>query len=294
VVFHKGTGKRHVSGRTGAGVAARLLSCLSVSWALALALTGGGCGFWDEFRARDYSVKAFFVKENPLVVLRDSSDGNKRARAFAELREPKQNGGSQEDQDTVVRILVTAASSEPQAWCRLKAIESLATFKDPRAVQGLKDAYYKADNFTAETRTVIRRQSLVALGKIGNPEAIDLLVNVVQAPPPEPSANSEQDKLYYLDERLAAAEALASFKKYQSTDALLQVLKTEKDPSLRDQAHSSLQVATGKRLPPDAKAWDDLLNPPGPGGATPRDAVAGQKKATLGQPVIQAGSRDEK
>lgn len=284
-MFH--SGKRHVSGQTGARVVARLLSGLLVSGTLTLA----GCGFWDEFRSRDYSVKAFFVKENPLIVLRDSTDGTKRARAYAELREPKLNGGTQEDQDTVVRILVAAVSTEPQAWCRLKAIEALGTFKDPRAVQGLKEAYYKAETFIPETRTVIRRQALVALGRIGNPEAVDLLVSVVQAPPPEPSANSEQDKLYYLDERLAAAEALANFKQFQGTEALLAILKTEKDPALRNQAHFSLEVATGKKLPPDAKAWDDLLHPPGGGS---KEAVAGQKKATIGQPILQTGGRDDK
>src|SRR5262249_55482411 len=112
-------GKRHGRGR------ARLLG-----WLLALGpLAAAGCGFWGGFRSRAYSVQAFFVHETPRVVLQSSTDGNKRARAFADLREPKQYGGTQEEQDVVVRILITAASHEPQSWCRLKAIEALSTFK---------------------------------------------------------------------------------------------------------------------------------------------------------------------
>jgi hypothetical protein len=276
-------GKRHRTGGRGPRLGCWLL--LGCSAALS------GCGIWDDFRSRDYSFKSYFVKENPLVVLTSpTADGNKRARAFAELREPKQHGGDQETQDVVVRILVTAARSEPQSWCRLKAIEALSTFKDPRAVQGLQDAYYEAKSFPPETRTAIRCQALAGLGRIGNPDAVDMLVTVVQQPPPEPSANNEEDKQFYLDERLAAAEALANFKQhYRSLEALTQILKTEKDVALRDRACQSLQVATGKKLPAEFQPWDDYLHPPG-GGA--KDAVAGKgtDKAKLGPPVIQRTS----
>ena len=279
-------GKRRQAGRTGKG--GRLGRWLLLGCSAALS----GCGIWDDFRSRDYSFKSYFVKENPLVVLTKSTDGTKRARAFAELREPKQNGGNQEAQDVVVRILVTAARSEPQSWCRLKAIEALSTFKDPRAVQGLQDAYYEAKSFPPDTRTAIRCQALAGLGRIGNPDAVDMLVTVVQQPPPEPSANNEEDKQFYLNERLAAAEALASFKHYRSLEALAQILKTEKDVALRDRAHQSLVAATGKKLPPDDKAWDNYLHPPG----GDRDAVAdkGKDKARLGKPVIQRTSSSVK
>ena len=108
------------------------------------------------------------------------------------------------------------------------------------------------------------------------------------SPPAEDSANSEEGKQLYQDRRIAAADALQHFKHYKATEALVQVLKNEKkDTALRDQAHQSLQVATGKKLPPDHKAWDELLHPPGDGSG---EAVAGQKKkATLGAPIIQTG-----
>ena len=63
--------------------------------------------------------------------------------------------------------------------------------------------------------------------------------------------------------RFAAARALANFSHYQATEALMQVLKTERDVALRDRAHESLQTATGKTLPPDPKAWEDLLHQTG-------------------------------
>ncbi len=269
------------------GNLARLLRVLLVCGPAGLS----GCGVWDEFRANDYSVKAFFVHEEPLVVLRDSNDGNKRARALGSLREPKQHGGGDQEQEVVVNVLVTAAAREPQALCRLRAIEALATFKDPRAVKGLEDAYYAAKDFPPEMRTIVRCQALDGLGKLGNPSAVELLVTVIKAPPPEPTANSEEDKQHYLDERIAAAQALQNFKHYQATEALVHVLKTEKkDTALRGVAHQSLQVVTGKELPPDAKAWDELLHPP---GGAPRDAVADKpKRATILPPILQTGGRD--
>ena len=42
-----------------------------------------------------------------------------------------------------------------------------------------------------------------------------------------------------------------------STDALV-----ERDVALRDCAHNSLQVSTGKDLPPDAKQWEAVLHQP--------------------------------
>jgi hypothetical protein len=282
-VFH--SGERTGPVQAGAGVPARLLC--------ALLLCGqAGCGFWDEFRANDYSIKAFFAHEDPLVVLRDSNDGTKRARALGALREPKQHGGSEDEQKVVVDVLVAAASKEPQALCRMRAIETLATFKDPRAVKGLEDAYYAAKDFNPEHRTIVRCQALDALGRVGNPTAVDLLVTVIKAPPPEPTANSEDDKQHYTDERIAAARALQHFKHYQATEALVHVLKTEKkDTALRGRAHESLQVVTGKRLPPDAQAWDELLHPPG--APATQDALANQPKkaATILSPILQTGGR---
>ena len=60
-MFH--AGKRHEPVHAGARKLARLLLGVVIAWPVGLA----GCGFWDDFRAQDYSVKAFFVHEDPLT-----------------------------------------------------------------------------------------------------------------------------------------------------------------------------------------------------------------------------------
>jgi hypothetical protein len=246
-----------VDARQPVRVAARCL------WLLPLTCLGSaGCAnFWDDVTARDFNFKAYFfgAKPDPLIVLRDTTDGNKRAKALAELHEPNQFGGSQEEQDNVVKILVTAATQDRQPWCRQKAISALANFKDPRVVDGLRDAYYSAGSFSPEISTVLRCQALESLGSVGDPAAVDFLVKVLREPPVE---GAEQDKQQKTDERIAAARALGHFKHYQGTSALVEVLKTEQDISLRESARVSLVSATGKDLPADAKAWEELLQSP--------------------------------
>lgn len=225
---------------------------------LALGLFACGCTtFWDDVTSRDFSWKSMFNKPNPLLVLRDSTDGDKRARALAELHEPKQYGGTDVEQDAIVNILSTAAATEKQPLCRLAAIQSLGRFKDPRAVKGLTEAFYNASAFSPETATVIRCEALNALGQTGNPSAVELLARVVREPPAE---GTELEKQQTLDVRIAAARALGRFSHYQATEALVRVMQSETDIALRDRAYESLQVATGKKLPPDAKEWEELLH----------------------------------
>jgi hypothetical protein len=220
-----------------------------------------GCAnFWDDVTSRDFTWNGMFNKPNPLVVLRDSTDGDKRARALSALHEPKQYGGSDAEQDAVVNILCTAAATEKQPLCRLAAIQSLGQFKDPRAVKGLTEAFYNASTFSPETTTVIRCEALTALGNTGNPAAVELLARVVREPPAE---GPDLEKQQTLDVRIAAARALGRFSHYQATEALVRVMQNERDVALRDRAYESLQAATGKKLPPDPKEWDQLLHQAG-------------------------------
>jgi hypothetical protein len=218
----------------------------------------GGCAtFWDDVTSRDFDVTSIFVKPNPFLVLRDSIDGDKRARALRALHEPKQHGGTDQEQEAVLNILTTAATAEKQPLCRLAAIQSLGHFKDPRAVDGLITSFYNAGNFAPETASVIRCQAVKALGQTGNPAALELLAKVVREPPAE---GTDLERQLTLDVRIAAARALGGFSHYQATEALVQVLRAEKDVALRDCAHQSLQTVTGKRLPPDAKSWEEVLH----------------------------------
>jgi len=241
-----------------------------------------GCAnFWDDVTSHDFTVKGMFQPApNPLVVLRDSNDGDKRAKALLALREPRQHGGSAQDQDAVLQILATAASNERQPLCRLAAIESLGHFQDPRAVKALEDAFYNAGNFAKLARAGtdpadtfysapgippempvrIQCQALVALGETGNPAAVQLLTRVVREPHGEGAA---QDRQQALDVRMAAARALGRFNQPQATEALVSVLQNDRDVALRQRANASLQAATGKKLPADAKAWNAALHQPG-------------------------------
>ncbi len=177
-----------------------------LTFALAAACLGSvGCGtFWDDVTRRDFSFNRLFAHPDPLVVLRDSQDPDDRARAMRALREPLQYGGDQHDQDVVVSVLTTAATSDRQIVCRLAAVSALRHFKDPRAVEGLKEAYYRAGNVNPETATILRCQALDALGATGQPGAVELLVKVVKEPPVEGATEDKQAKM---DERIAAARA---------------------------------------------------------------------------------------
>jgi HEAT repeat protein len=262
-------------------------------WAACLAgaalAAGGLCGcadFWDDVTSRDFKVNSLWAaKPNPLVVLRDSNDGDARARALLELREPKEHGGTDKDQDAVLHILATAAVSERHPWCRLAAIQTLGRFKDPRAVEALRAAYDQASTMPGssgvqlaayqpsatllpETTEALRCRALASLGETGNPAALDLLVRVVRQPPVE---GSEEEREQAADERLTAVRALAHYHEPQATEALLKILQTEKDIALRDRAAESLQTITGKKLGPDARAWEAELH----GGKPPAPASQG-------------------
>jgi HEAT repeats/PBS lyase HEAT-like repeat len=248
---------------------------------MCLALTGCA-GFWDDVTSRDFRPKEWFVTPNPLVVLRDSDDGDRRAKAFRTLQEPKQHGGTDQDQEFVVKILTQAAVTERQPLCRLAAIEALGHFQDPRAVSALKDAYFNANNFpksssagtgpadsffnsaavSSELVSRIRCQALASLGQTGNPAAVEFLVRVLNEPPSS-KETAEGEKQQVMDRRIAAARALGNFKDYQTIEALVRVVQTEKDVALLDRAHESLEASIGRKLPADPKDWDSLIHPEG-------------------------------
>src|SRR5262245_30514281 len=81
--------------------------------AAALGAGVGGCSTtWDDVTARNFHVRSLWEHKEPLAVLRDSSDGDERAKAMRALTEPRANGGSAAEQDQVVQLLTTAATSD--------------------------------------------------------------------------------------------------------------------------------------------------------------------------------------
>ena len=220
------------------------------------ALCVTGCAnFWDEVTSRDFKVKSLFVQPDPLLVLQTSTDGDMRAKALRALKEPISNGGTQADQDEIMKLLTAAAVSDKQPVCRLAAMQTLGRFKDPRAATALVDSFYRAENFAPETTTMLRCHALKSLGETGNGTGMDLLVKVVREPRSE---GTEVERQNAMDVRLAAARALGSYANPDSESALFQVMRTEKDIGLRMCAYESLKSTTGKKMPLESKDWDSM------------------------------------
>ena len=251
--------------RTRRGKLANVVRTMLLAGLLSPSLGCLGCaGFWDEVTDRNFEFSSLYTKPNPFVVLNESNDGTKRAKALRALHEPSQNGGSPADQETVVKILITAAVSEHTAVARMAAIEALGKFKDPRAATHLTEAFYNSGSFPAEMATRIQCQAVAAMGETGNPSAIPLLVRVVKGASGE---GSELEKQQVMDVRIAAASALGHFHDARVTEALCHILQNDKDVALCDCAFESLQACTGRKLPPDFHNWDELLHAPNVQGA---------------------------
>ncbi len=248
--------------------------CGLFAWALLMLPAGGCAGFWDEVMSRERDLNGYFHPPDPLVVLRDSTDGERRARAFASLQEPAQHGGAPKDQDAYLQILTTAAKSDRDPLCRLGAIKALGHFKDPRAARALEEVYQQTKlPFTQDFNAMIRQTALRSLESTGDPQSRQLLILVARQPGP-PADASSADRQQTQDEKLIAIRALSKFHERECVETLVYILESEKDAALRDRAQQSLKAATGKDVPPEPQAW--------------RAALAGQPPAVAPQPnVIQ-------
>src|SRR5262245_54731469 len=152
--FHPTDGAGRPSGRRRWG---RWLRC--VVWAALLLPTG--CGFhnyWDNVTSRDlpWSERFWPKKEEPLEVIHKSSDGAKRGKALATLRDP----GNDERREVYLRILTGTALDDPEPMCRLGAIRALGSYKEPRVVKTLETVYQQRLPFTPELTAVVRQQAL--------------------------------------------------------------------------------------------------------------------------------------
>jgi hypothetical protein len=227
--------------------------------------------FWE----RPYDT--LFVTPDPVTVLRTSDDGEERAKALRRLKEPRQNGGTDAQQDEAIQFLTTAAVNDPRAVCRLAAIQALGTYTDPRAVQVLEAAYEGVTpdpsgkpgkhGFPPEEAAVIRCRAVASLGQTGQPAAVAVLARAANAETPENTSETEKQELR--DVRVAAVRALGNFPaNYQAATALVQVLRDDRAVALRHRANDSLVSITGKDLPPDPEQWQVVLQQSG-GNLTP-------------------------
>lgn len=243
-----------------------------------LAMSATGCAtFWEEVwsRERDWSYATGWGKPSPLVVLDKSTDGARRADALLALKEPLQNGGNAQDQEVHLNILEAAAlgiynrdrdGDKDEPLCRLAAIRALGKFRDPRAARILEEVYQQpARNpdlptqqhslpFTPDNNNMIRKEALVALENMRDEKARHLLIRVARQPGP-PADASQVDAQQTQDEKIVAIRALGKYRQQECADALVYVLKMERDVALRDRALSSLEEMTGRKYPAAFEAW---------------------------------------
>src|SRR5262249_47042853 len=240
--------------------------------------TAAGCqsgGVWDDIRYRDFRFRDMVNKQDPIKVLETNTNGDARARAMRKLKEPLQNGGSQEQQDKAMQMLTEGATTDNRAVCRLAAIDALKRMRDPRATPALIQAYYNASTFQLDVANTIRVETVTALGTKNVPDAVALLVRAATDPGIEvnapvqpaaflkdknkPSPDNEVDKVLARDTRLAAIRSPAETRSPMATAALIPLL-AEKDVAIRDRAYEALVAITGKKdLPAEPKAWEEAL-----------------------------------
>jgi HEAT repeat protein len=247
--------------------------------AIGLLLSGvGGCAAtWDEITSHERDYRYIFNrnKPSPLEVIQKSDDGARRADALGALKEPLRHGGNEEDQNAYLAILGAAAKTDFEPLCRLSAIRALGKFKDPRAARILEEVYQQQTlparpenrlviRFNADTNAFIRKEALVALEATGDKEAVHLLVRVARQPGP-PVTTDGTDRQQTQDEKAVAIRALKNYPQPEVMDALVHLLRTEKDVGLRHCALESLEKITNKHWPADRDSWqaEDVRPLPG-------------------------------
>ena len=232
----------------------RRLSSWSVL-ALAAGLTGcAGPNFWDDVTSRDFHFKSVFSSSPPpITVLRESTDGDARAKAMLAVKEPRVKGGTEADQEEVVQILTRTAITDPQPFCRRAAITALGRFRDPRAVPALTQAYETATQLSTEVAGPLQTQALVALGETKQPAAVIFLVQI--ATKNTPGDVSDRDRQLVRDNRLAAVRALKNFEgSPEAIAASAKMAETERDVALRDRARETYAKVSGGKEPPTPNA----------------------------------------
>ncbi len=260
------------------------------------AATGGltGCAStWDTVTSRDFRKAPFsstFRSEDPMTVLRTKVDGDARAKAMRNLKEPAAHDKPAAEQDEALQILGQAATSNPSPVLRAAAVDALGRFKDPRALPLLIAAYHKADGLDDATRKAERDADLVpvaargsvtpdpfpltgptgfppefvvgvrsrvinALAATDKPEAVRFLADVATGAMRK-EADPDDQKV-----RVAAVRGLGRMRHKESVVALARVLQTDgkKDILMADSAHKGLVDLTGKELPADGEKWAEVI-----------------------------------
>jgi HEAT repeat protein len=116
--------------------------------------------------------------------------------------------------------------------------------------------------FQPEWVTAIRCRVAESLGKTGRPEAVRFLAPIAGGAGQDTAPEGSEDR----DIRLAAVRGLGHCRQPEAVVALAQVLTqaTSMSVNLQDTAiigrtHEGLVWLTGKKLPPDAQQWNEVV-----------------------------------
>jgi hypothetical protein len=259
---------------------------------VALGVTGCA-GTYDLVTSQRFRANPFgtmFSSEDPIVVLESNPEGDARVRAMNTLKEPARHGGSAAEQDKVIGILQTSATSDRRSLCRLAAVKALSDFEDQRCVPILLAAYRNApydappepgtgvaqaggigrgsaiSTFTPETVTTLQCSVLETLGKHRHPEGLKLICEVALNGAVKPAQAVEQagflgehmgpTESNRMDVQLSAIRALGNFTgDEKAAQVLITVMQREKDVAIRGRTHEALVSVTGQDLPADPQAW---------------------------------------
>lgn len=263
----------------------------------ALGITGCA-GTYDMVTSQRFRADPFgtvFRSSDPVKVLESNPEGDERVRAMRDLKEPLKNGGSEADQEKVIAILRTSATTDRRALCRLAAVQKLAQFEDKRCTPILLAAYQNApfdappepgqdltqagmrpgrlsaSTFTPDTVTTLQCTVMQSLGKHRNPEALNLLCEVAVNPGVKKSSTvepagflgehmgpTESDRM---DVRLAAIRSLGNYEgDLKAARVLVSIMEKERDVAVLGRTHEALVSITGQDLPADPKAWIEWSN----------------------------------
>ena len=269
--------------------------------AAAFGLTGcaGTYDLITSQRFKDRPFHTLFSSDDPMQVLETRQEGDDRVRAMRNLKEPKENGGTAEQQDRAIAILKVSAVEDPRPLCRLAAVEALCRFKDPRVGPILVAAYHQAahttppaaappgevapagalsgvkgalTHFTPDTITTIQCRTLDSLGEHRSPDGLRLLVEVASAPTEprkKPASPIEPAGLF-------TAEGSVGTNETDRTDVRLAAIRAlghyEKDPTAIRALVGLL--ATERDVAVRSRTHDSLVNVTGED--LPPDAKAWQ------------------
>lgn len=258
-----------------------------------LAGFAAGCAStWDAASSRAFQrelvsnpMRAMFVPDDPMTVLRTNPDGQARAKAIRRLEEPAASGRDDE-QAEAMQYLTEAATTDTSPVVRAAAIDALGRFRDPRAFHTLAAAYAQASGtksdgrslrstdpsapgllaersplfgpsgFPPEVVTLLKTRALEAMAKTGQPEAFTYLADVA-GKAGDPKTMTAVDR----DVRLAAVKALGTIRTPESAKLLAQVMSAEanRDTAMANRAHEGLVTLTGYSYPVGSPEWDGVM-----------------------------------